>query len=99
MSLDIKLRCWMINTMRTTLTIDDDLSNAIENYQASKGLKFRETIDQLLRAGLEASAKPVTSKPYNGPVSNSKLLPGIDPNHMNRLVDEMEIEEYLQKHQ
>jgi hypothetical protein len=84
--------------MRTTLTIDDDLSNSIEKYRESNGLKFRETINQLLRAGLESKSKPVTSKPFKGPVSNSKLLPGIDPNHLNRLVDELEIEDYLQKH-
>ncbi|MDA0838850.1 MAG: hypothetical protein O3B01_28935 [Planctomycetota bacterium] len=81
--------------MRTTLTIDDDLAAAIERFQASKGLKLREAVDVLLRSGLELVERSPTSKPYEGPVFESKLVPGVDPNRMNQLADELEVEEHL----
>ena len=80
--------------MRTTLTIDDDVSSAIERFQSQKGLKFREAVNVLLRSGLESVEKSPTSKPYSGPVFGSELAPGIDPNRMNQLADELEVEDH-----
>ncbi len=84
----------MLRRMRTTLTIDDDLSVAIERYQSSKGLKFRDAVNLLLRSGLESTEKTTTSTSYEGPVFDSELFPGIDPNRMNQLADELEAEEH-----
>jgi len=81
--------------MRTTLTIDDDLSAAIGRFQTSRGLRFREAVDLLLRSGLASTETSPTAKPYRGPVFESDLVPGIDPNRMNQLADELEAEEYL----
>lgn len=80
--------------MRTTLSIDDDVSTAIERFQSQKGLKFREAVNLLLRSGLETVDKSPTSKSYSGPVFKSDLAPGIDPNRMNQLADELEAEDY-----
>ena len=80
--------------MRTTLSIDDDLSIAIDRFKDAKGLKLKEAVNLLLRSGLEASEKTPCSKPYSGPVFHSALAPGIDPNRMNQLADELEAEEF-----
>ncbi|MDA7667809.1 antitoxin [bacterium] len=80
--------------MRTTLSIDDDVSSAIERFQTQRGLKFREAINLLLRSGLANVVKRSTSKPYSGPVFESDLVPGMDPNRMNQLADELESEDF-----
>lgn len=82
--------------MRTTLTIDDDIAQSVENLRNRKNLSLRDAVNQLLRAGLQAMEKRPSSSPYQGPVfSLGELRPGIDPNRMNQLADELEVEQYL----
>jgi hypothetical protein len=81
--------------MRTTLSIDDDLAQSIENLRNRKNLSLREAINQLLRAGLEMTEKSPQHRPYEGPVFDTELRPGIDPMRMNQLADELEVEEHL----
>lgn len=55
-----------------------------------KKLSFREAVNQLLRAGLHSVETSQEARaPYNGPVFDSELLTGIDPNRMNQLADEL----------
>lgn len=83
--------------MRTTLSIDDDVAQSVENLRKRKNLSLRDAINQLLRAGLRTVEKSESSRPYKGPVfSMGDLKPGIDPNRMNQLADELEAEEYIQ---
>lgn len=80
--------------MRTTLSIDDDLAQSIENLRNRRNLSLREAVNQLLRAGIYAIETTPASRPYEGEVFDSALKPGIDPNRMNQLVDELEAEEF-----
>lgn len=82
-------------TMRTTLSVDDDLARSIENLRNRKNLSLRDVIDQLLRAGLQTLERKPVSSPYNGPVFDGELKAGIDPNRMNQLADELEIDEHI----
>lgn len=81
--------------MRTTLSVDDDLAQSIENLRIRENLSFREAIDQILRAGLQVVENSPNSRPYAGPVFDGKLKPGIDPNRMNQLADELETENFV----
>lgn len=82
--------------MRTTLSIDDDVAQSVENLRNRKNLSLRDVINQLLRAGLYAVEKRESSRPYNGPTFDlGELKPGIDPNRMNQLADELEVEHYI----
>jgi hypothetical protein len=40
--------------MRTTLTLDDDLAVRLERMQAERGATFKDTVNETLRAGIEA---------------------------------------------
>jgi hypothetical protein len=80
--------------MRTTLTIEDDLAESIEQLRAAEKTSYRETINRLLRAGLMAVKSPPTTRRYRGPTFDMGLHPGIDPNRMNQLVDELDAEEF-----
>ncbi len=44
--------------MRTTLTLDDDVSDHLEREPQPRNLSFRALINDLLRAGLEARRAP-----------------------------------------
>lgn len=55
-------------------------------------MSIRESINHLLRIGLLAAEKKEAAKQYQGPVFDSHLQPGIDPNRMNQLADELEVE-------
>lgn len=80
--------------MRTTLTIDDDLFEAIEHYRQKNKLALRAAIDRLLRSGIGSEATQPQAKSYSGPVFDSEVQPGIDPNRLNQLVDELESEAF-----
>jgi hypothetical protein len=79
--------------MRTTLTLDDNLAKAVEKFQKKKNMSLKECVNHLLQAGLQAVEKTSSQSPYEGPVFDSELQPGIDPNRMNQLADELECEE------
>lgn len=81
--------------MRTTLSIDEDLAQSIENLRNRKNLSFREVINQLLRVGLEKTEKSPQHRSYVGPVFETELRPGIDPMRMNQLADELDVEDHL----
>jgi Arc/MetJ family transcription regulator len=40
--------------MRTTLTLDDDVAVRVQEEQRHRGTSFRDTVNALLRAGLDA---------------------------------------------
>ena len=80
--------------MRSTLTIDDDLAESIERLRQAENLSFREAINRLLRAGLRLEKTPPAARPYQGRTFRMGLQPGIDPNRLNQLADELEAEEH-----
>jgi len=84
--------------MRTTITLDDDIAQALERESEAKRVSFKEIVNSTLRRGLvagsmAAAARPkVVSRPFGG-----GLLPGFDPDRMNQLNDELEVEAFLGK--
>jgi hypothetical protein len=47
----------MISSMRTTLTIDDDLAGLLKRHARDLGLPFKDVVNRTLRAGLGEQAK------------------------------------------
>ena len=45
-------------SIRTTLTLDDDVSERARQFSKTHGIAFKEAVNQLVRAGLEAETKP-----------------------------------------
>lgn len=50
--------------MRTTLTLDDDVAALLTRAVKRRGTSFKDTVNEALRRGLEAMAKPAPSAPY-----------------------------------
>ena len=84
--------------MRTTLTIDDDLAGILQKKAGQQGHSFKEVVNDLLRAGIAASGDVVLRRqPIKVVGKPLGLKPGYDPDKLNQLVDELEVEEFLKK--
>ena len=85
--------------MRTTLTLDDDLADILQRKAQQQGASFKEIVNHVLRTGLATSGEPSQKRPrvVIRPKDIGPLRPGYDPDRMNQLVDELEVEEYLKK--
>lgn len=84
--------------MRTTLTLDPDVAERLDRAVrgSRKGLKV--TVNEALRIGLGMVEKPMEPPPFKIRAFVGGLQPGIDPDRMNQLLDELEAEEFARKH-
>lgn len=57
--------------MRTTLTLDDDVASLLEKEVRRSGEPMKQTVNRLLRSGLQQAGSPVRLKPFK--VRSKKL--------------------------
>lgn len=82
--------------MRTTLTLDDDIADALKDRARHLDQPFKQVVNEVLRRGLgPAAAEP--REPYRVRPLNFGLRPGVDPLRLNQLADELEVEAYFEK--
>ncbi|MCP4660693.1 MAG: DUF2191 domain-containing protein [bacterium] len=66
-------------SMRTTLTLDDDIAAALKEAAYRTGKSFKEAVNETLRAGLAAFAAPPKPQRYRvKPAALGGVPPGID---------------------
>jgi hypothetical protein len=88
----------MMLHMRTTLTLDDDLAGVIQEKARQQGDPFKTVVNELLRAGLAATGSASFQRPPVRVIAKPLgLKTGYDPDKMNQLADELEVEEYRRK--
>ena len=76
--------------MRTTLTLDDDLAALLRQQAATRGISFKETVNQALRAGL---ARETTLRAIQTPRTirhSFGFRPGVDLDRLNQFADDLE---------
>ena len=84
--------------MRTTLTIDDDVATALKALARNSGKTFKAVVNEVMRRGLMTGEKPATGRePFRVESVQCGFLPGIDPLKLNQLVDELEVDEFLER--
>jgi hypothetical protein len=81
--------------MRTTLTIDSRLLQAIKRKAAERNVPVKSVIDEALRHGLEAMEARPAPQPYRSRVYRLGLRQGIDPDRVAQAAQEMEDEETI----
>lgn len=82
---------------RTTLTLDPDVVQRLEDEVHRQRKPFRQVVNEAIRRGLSGSARTKKLPPFKVKTFKSKLVPGIDLTHINRLLDEWEDEARLEK--
>ena len=82
--------------MRTTLTLDPDVERSLKLRIRERKVSFKQAVNDALRAGLglERRAK---KPPFRVQAHSSGFMPGIDPDKLNKLADELEDELHLSK--
>ena len=84
--------------MRTTLTIDDDVATTLKALARNNGKTFKAVVNEVMRRGLMTGEKPVPARePFKVESVRGGFLPGIDPLKLNQLVDELEVDECLER--
>ncbi len=79
--------------MRTTLTLDDDVANLLNQEIRRSGVSFKEGVNRFLRIGLMASKRQVrkafvvTPRPLG-------LPPGLSYDHIEELLESVEGDAY-----
>jgi hypothetical protein len=83
--------------MRTTLNLDPDVAERLERAVEGSGKGLETTVNEALRLGLALTEKPVVPPPFRIHAFVDGLQPGLDPDKMNQLVDELEAGEHARQ--
>jgi hypothetical protein len=84
--------------MRTTLTLEPDVAMKLKRRMAERKIPLKTAVNEALRAGLKETADVKRRPKFKVvPHAGGGFQPGIDPNRLNQLVDELEVEDYLRK--
>lgn len=84
--------------MRTTLTIDDDLAAALKRSAQRSGKSFKAIVNEAIRRGLSTGEKPDNRRErFLVQSARRGFLPGVDPLKLNQLVDELEVDGFLER--
>jgi hypothetical protein len=78
--------------VRTTLTLDPDVAERLERAVQGSGKGLKATVNEALRIGLGMTGKLVEPPRFKIRAFVDGLQPGIDPNKMNQLLDDLEAE-------
>lgn len=75
--------------MRTTLSLDDDIANLLNQEIRRSGVSFKEAVNHYLRLGLMASKQPVRKKFVVKPLAMG-LPPGLSYDNVEELIEALE---------
>lgn len=84
----------MGSSMRTTLSIDDDVLEKARLAAEKSHRPLRRVINEALRAGLGAIALPPATAPYVTRAHKMGLKPGRDLDNIQELLAQVEGEEF-----
>ena len=79
--------------MRTTLTLDDDLAEALKAQARRTDQPFKKVVNDTLRQGL-SPALPEAGPDYRVRPHESGFRPGVDPMRLNQLNDSLEAADF-----
>ena len=80
--------------MRTTLTIDEDIADSLKERARLLDRPFKQVVNDALRRGLSPALSEAPAPEYRVVPHHSGLAPGVDPQKLNQLNDELEAEEF-----
>lgn len=83
--------------MRTTLTLDADVIKQLNDLKRLRNTSFKQLVNEMLRRGLNATDEQLTihkDKMFSIEANNSGFVSGIDPQRLNQLSDEIDIDAF-----
>jgi len=91
--LDISIGKHHDDPVRTTLTLDRDVAEAIGKEMRRTGRGLKSTINDAIRRGLQMAGKPPKPARFEVRPHAFGARPGIDLDRINQLADELEAED------
>ena len=82
--------------MRTTLTLDDDVADALREQALLLNIPFKQVVNDTLRRGMSPGTKGVPLPEYRVVPNHSALAPGIDPLKLNQINDQLDAEAFVE---
>jgi len=76
--------------IRTTITLDDDVHAKLKAEMRKSGESFKETVNEILRAGLLAQQTAQKRKPFKVRAKDMGLKPGYSLDKPWDLIEEIE---------
>ena len=83
--------------MRTTLTLDRDVAEAVAREMRRTGRGLKATVNEALRRGLREERKAPRPRRFKVRPHAFEFRAGTDLDRMNQLVDELEVQELVRK--
>ena len=75
--------------MRTTLSLDDDIANLLNQEIRRSGVSFKEAVNHYLRLGMTAAKQPARKKFVVKPLAMG-LPPGLSYDNVEELIEVLE---------
>ena len=85
----------MVPSVRTTVTLDEDVAAKLKQTARERGISFKVAINDAVRAGLNGQARP--AQPFQMKTFPMGVRPGINLDKALQLAGELEDEEILRK--
>ena len=80
--------------MRTTLTLDDDVAGFLREQSRLHDKPFKQVVNEVLRRGMAPGSREPEPARFRVVPNRSGLVPGIDPQRLNQLNDQLEAEDF-----
>jgi hypothetical protein len=77
-------------SIRTTVTLDEDVAERVKQQSRSRGKSFRETLNDLLRAGLVATESQPRRRKLNLVPHHGGYYPGLNYDCTEALLEYLE---------
>jgi len=81
--------------MRTTVTVDHDVEQLLQQAMRQTGQGFKVTLNQAIRKGLAGTTPIVEEEPFVVATQTLGLRAGIDPIQLQEIGDELEVKAFL----
>lgn len=79
---------------RTTLTLEDDVADRLKEEMSTSGRSFKETVNNLIRLGLEAKKQPEPPRKFVVRARPLEARPGISFDNIEELLEQVEESRY-----
>ncbi len=83
--------------MRTTLTLDDDIADALRERARLTDTPFKQVVNDVLRRGMSLRIGEAARPEYSVVPKHGGFAPGVDPLRLNQLNDQLASEEFVGK--
>jgi len=81
--------------MRTTVTLDPDVADKLKRLAHARRASFKQTLNEVLRRGLSGQAAAGAARPFRVVPQPGGFRPGVDPQRLGPLADQLAAEEFL----